>query len=326
MQRAWGGVGRRDNQRTVGCDSTWRNRHGSAAIEYMLCTVVLALGGVGIWWAVGNGVDSTMKQVTASMGSPAAVSHDVAPGSSATSATSDSALAAKSPAGLSAPPMSNRARTALACAIVIATSLLASALLLAPHLRAARAARLAGGNGVTGELPTQLARDKLFVKRQQILNIFSRDMDALLEGRICVRHIMSKRMTTVEPNTPVSEIRKKMESANLHHILVCEGEKLVGIISDRDLRKTDVGTASKIMTSDIITAGLNSLISPAITLMIQRRVHCLPVTEDGKLRGVLTTSDFMMTLQCVLQMLSQVAAEVVPGEKPAGSSLPACDD
>ena len=53
---------------------------------------------------------------------------------------------------------------------------------------------------------------------------------------------------------------------------------------------------------------------PAVTMLIQKQVSCLPVVSgDGELHGILTSSDMMLTLQCCLQMWqsSEMAAFAV---------------
>ena len=60
--------------------------------------------------------------------------------------------------------------------------------------------------------------------------------------------------------------------------------------------------------------------SPAITLMLDRHISCLPVVKDGVLVGVLTSTDLMMALQCTLKILGQLAAELKHADTQASSS------
>ena len=71
------------------------------------------------------------------------------------------------------------------------------------------------------------------------------------------------------------------------------------------------------MTADPITVTPDSLINPAITQLVNRHISCLPVVEDGRLVGVLTTTDLMLTLQCTLQLLHRVAVEATDANDPA---------
>ena len=51
---------------------------------------------------------------------------------------------------------------------------------------------------------------------------------------------------------------------------------------------------------------------PAASAMLERNISCLPVVKDGRLCGVLTTTDLIMTLQCCLQTLHQVLGQLAP--------------
>jgi CBS domain-containing protein len=156
-----------------------------------------------------------------------------------------------------------------------------------------------------------VATNPLFLKRQNILRIISADMQVLLESRLEVRHLMSKRLTTVGPRDSFKAILETMTTQKLRHLLVCEKEKLVGIISDRDLHKPNAQTAADLMTRNPYCVEPESAIVPAITQLMNKRISCLPVTSDGELVGVLTTTDLMMALQCTLQVLGKLSAELL---------------
>ena len=153
--------------------------------------------------------------------------------------------------------------------------------------------------------------DRVFQKRQEIFRILAKDMEILLlKSRLNVLHVMSRRVTSVAPQTPVDEVRRIMKEEHVRHLLVCRNDELVGIISDRDLRKTEARTAEDLMTPNPVTVEPQTLLNPAITQMVQKRISCLPVVHEGAVVGVLTSTDLMMTLQCALQVLRRVAGEV----------------
>lgn len=66
------------------------------------------------------------------------------------------------------------------------------------------------------------------------------------------------------------------------------------------------------MTSSPRTVAPNTPLSPAITLLIEKHISCLPVVEDERLCGVLTTTDLIITLQCTLQVWLEIA-QIVQG-------------
>ncbi len=67
------------------------------------------------------------------------------------------------------------------------------------------------------------------------------------------------------------------------------------------------------MTSDPHTVSADSLVSPAMTTLMNWRISCLPVVDDDKVLGVITTTDLMMALQVTLQMMQKVAKQVSIG-------------
>lgn len=79
----------------------------------------------------------------------------------------------------------------------------------------------------------------------------------------------------------------------------------MGIISDRDLDRAG-RTAANLMTPNPVAIDATMEISPAATLMIYRRISALPVVKEGRLCGLLTTTDLTLTLQCALRVLQTV--------------------
>ncbi len=67
------------------------------------------------------------------------------------------------------------------------------------------------------------------------------------------------------------------------------------------------------MTGNPVSATPDMLVGPAMTLLLKRRISCLPVCEGGRVVGVVTTTDLIMALQCALQILQKMAA-VIQGE------------
>ena len=137
-------------------------------------------------------------------------------------------------------------------------------------------------------------------------------MDAVLASRMEVRHVMSHRVTSVSPTLPADELRDIMSKKKMRHLLVCDKSgKLIGIISDRDVSRGGGDVASDLMTASPFTVQPETPISLAVTQMIDKHISCLPVVDKaGTLRAVLTSTDLMMALQCSLQILHKLAAEI----------------
>ena len=134
-----------------------------------------------------------------------------------------------------------------------------------------------------------------------------------------IERLMSTRLITIDMDVSLKEIRELFEKASFHHLLVTEKDKLVGVISDRDiLRWTSpfIGTpqerpadehllhkrAHQIMTRHPVTLYNTDSVAKALQLLVDKKLSCLPVTDaDGSLVGIITARDF---LQFMLKMVT----------------------
>jgi CBS domain-containing protein len=149
--------------------------------------------------------------------------------------------------------------------------------------------------------------DRLFEKRQHILAALSRE-GALSGGKVLVRHVMSPATFCVSPAATADDVRRLMEEHRLRHVLVCRGETLLGVISDRDLARKQGAKAADLMAPRPCTVAPDTPLNPAVTLMIGRGISCLPVVDGGVLRGLFTTTDLVLALQCAFQIIEREAA------------------
>lgn len=151
-------------------------------------------------------------------------------------------------------------------------------------------------------------QSRLFEKRQNVLRILSQDTQALFEGRMTVGQLMSPRVQTAPSSMSVEDLKQLCREKQIRHVLITDAAgRVVGVVSDRDLSVRDGQTAADIMTADPVTAASDMLVGPAMTTMLDKRVHCLPVIDDGKPCGMLTSSDLLIALQCALQLLAKAS-------------------
>ena len=144
--------------------------------------------------------------------------------------------------------------------------------------------------------------------RQQLFRELIKDGELLLKNRLEVRHLMTRELVVIPPTMVVEDITALMQERRLHHLLVCgRGGELLGVISDRDLRSSRGATAQQLMSFPVLTVSPETLLSPAITYLMSEGISCLPVVKDGRLCGVLTTTDLVLTLQCTLQLWQRLA-------------------
>jgi acetoin utilization protein AcuB len=125
-----------------------------------------------------------------------------------------------------------------------------------------------------------------------------------------VREIMQTRLLTVTPKTTLPEAIKLVSQRRIRHLPVVEDGDLVGIVSDRDLKRAmaspatsltthellyllDRLTVGEIMTRTLITIGPMFPIEDAARLMVQERIGALPVTDGRALVGIVTETDVL---------------------------------
>jgi CBS domain-containing protein len=125
-----------------------------------------------------------------------------------------------------------------------------------------------------------------------------------------VRDLMSKKLFTIEPETPLARLEEHMMSFRFGHLPVVEGNKLVGLLTHGDLlhasssflsaRATERDAiihklpASRIMQREIVTVGPDDTLADVALLMWESRLGCVPVVDgSGELVGMLTEADFL---------------------------------
>ncbi len=105
-----------------------------------------------------------------------------------------------------------------------------------------------------------------------------------------------REVITVEPGQKVEEALRLMEQHNISGLPVVEGEKLVGILTGRDVRfARPEQKVSEVMTKQVITAKEGITIEEAIQILHAHRIEKLPIVdEQGKLRGLITFKDISL--------------------------------
>jgi acetoin utilization protein AcuB len=116
-----------------------------------------------------------------------------------------------------------------------------------------------------------------------------------------LQNIMSTDIKTVSPSVTVTTARNLMRLDGIHHLLVLDGRRVVGVVSDRDLggrvgarRGAGADTSiSEVMSEHVITAPADASIRQAANLMRGNGVGCLAVVTDDKPVGIVTITDLL---------------------------------
>ncbi len=126
-----------------------------------------------------------------------------------------------------------------------------------------------------------------------------------------VRDIMVTDVATLEVTDELSLANDIMKLGRIRHLPVVDGKKLVGIISERDLFRSSLATAlgqnslsvrnlmkairiRDIMNTKVVTVPPDADLKNAVRLMLERKIGCVPVVEDGLLVGLITETDILL--------------------------------
>lgn len=124
---------------------------------------------------------------------------------------------------------------------------------------------------------------------------------------------MTRQVLTITPSESCQKALLMMHSAGVNHLPVVERDRLVGILTERDIHRrapeqrpgAEAGSRKKllsvvnvggVMTYAPATVSPRARLQEAIGLMLDRRVGCLPVVQRGRLVGIFTTRDAMTVL------------------------------
>jgi acetoin utilization protein AcuB len=129
-----------------------------------------------------------------------------------------------------------------------------------------------------------------------------------------VGRIMNTYLMTVPPDTNLQKAKEIIDEKRIHHLLVVDKTgNLIGIVSDRDVKQSSASpatalsvhelnylltqlTVESIMAKKIITISPGTTIERAALIMQKNRINALPVIEDEKLVGIITSTDVMRVL------------------------------
>jgi CBS domain-containing protein len=116
--------------------------------------------------------------------------------------------------------------------------------------------------------------------------------------------IVSKRTTpvaTVSPDATVMDAAKTMSDQHIGSMVVMSGDKIMGMFTERDVLNRVVAKSldpaktiiKDVMTSPVAYCKPSSKLSECRSVMTEKRIRHLPVVEDGKLLGMISSGDIM---------------------------------
>ena len=127
---------------------------------------------------------------------------------------------------------------------------------------------------------------------------------------LTVANLMSQPVRTVSPDTSLMDVLSLMNKYNCRHMPVVEQDKLVGIVTDRDVRLAmdptiveidlakridllEKSTVKACMTPNPVTVTPDTPIFRAAELLKDHQFGAVPVVEGARLVGIVTVTDFL---------------------------------
>lgn len=124
---------------------------------------------------------------------------------------------------------------------------------------------------------------------------------------------MTRNLITVSPDTSILKVKNLLKQYNIDQLPVVDGKRLVGIITDKDIRKNSASPAStlsvhelnyllsemkagEIMTKKLHTVSPGTTIEAATKIINEERINSLPVVVNDELVGIITTCDMLNVL------------------------------
>jgi CBS domain-containing protein len=124
-----------------------------------------------------------------------------------------------------------------------------------------------------------------------------------------LQELMSTQVESISRNATAAEAIARMRQMRVRHLIVSDGGKAVGVLSDRDLENLGtmaaVETVGERMSHPIVTATPDTTVRKAANLLRGRSIGCLPVVDGERVVGIVTTAD-------LLELIGRGAERPVP--------------
>ena len=132
-----------------------------------------------------------------------------------------------------------------------------------------------------------------------------------------VRDIMTRQLTTLAHDATLLDAALLMRSSGFRHVPVVNGDKLVGVLSDRDVQRAapsifgkmtpeeynrifETTPLAKVMAKEPVTVTPATPVTEVVKMMYERKFGSVPVVEGEKLVGIVTTTDLLGLLSKLL--------------------------
>ena len=111
-----------------------------------------------------------------------------------------------------------------------------------------------------------------------------------------IREVMRTNVRTIKPSEPVSMAKELFRRYDIHHLVVVD-KGVAGVVNDHDFAGArDDDPVERIMSRHVVTIGPEETIRKAAAIMTGQGIGSLPVVDDEKLVGIVTTRDLLLLI------------------------------
>jgi len=119
-------------------------------------------------------------------------------------------------------------------------------------------------------------------------------------AQVPIRAFVTKRLIGVDSDSSVQEAAQRMMEFNISSLTVVEDEKLVGILTDTDLKSRVVAEGRPcdtpvrdVMTTELVSLDIGAPVHEALVLMAQKNIKHVVVKENDEFVGMITFRDLI---------------------------------
>ena len=154
-----------------------------------------------------------------------------------------------------------------------------------------------------------------------------------------IRDWMTSAPIVIKATEPVTAAQELMRRQRIRHLPVVDGDTVVGMLTDRDVRTVmpspatslaaneiqfllDRLTVDRVMTHPVVTVRPDDSLAEAVRLVLDKRFGALPVTERGRLVGIITETDLLRALGTLIGVIEERPADVCEHSSPRKILVP----
>ncbi len=134
-------------------------------------------------------------------------------------------------------------------------------------------------------------------------------LDTLRSINVIIANYMTPNPLTIAPGAKVEEALNLMRQKNVRHLPVVDNGKIVGVVTDKDIRSTlDPAILSGLTMADLMTKNpvvipMSTSVQEAARMIFNKKTTGLLITKNDKLVGIITLADMLKVLVEILDLL-----------------------